>query len=59
MEVKDLALRSLVQSLQTLQMKDIEGENVRTAVSYEKVRYSSSRTAQSSLLIPTEYCWTL
>ena len=36
MEVEDSALCSLVQSLQTLRMKDIEGENVRTAVSYLK-----------------------
>ena len=36
MDVEDSSLRSLVQSLQTLRMKDIEGENIATVVSYLK-----------------------
>ena len=32
----DAALRSLVQSIQTIRMKDIAGENVGTVVSYLK-----------------------
>ena len=36
MDVEDSASRLLVQSLQALRMKDIEGENVRTVVSYLK-----------------------
>ena len=35
-DIEDFALRSLVQSLQSLRMKDIEGENVGTVVSYLK-----------------------
>ena len=37
MDVEDLSLHLLVQSLQTLRVKDIEGENVATFVSYLKV----------------------
>jgi len=36
MDVDDSALRSLTQFLQTLRMKDVAGENVRTVVSYLK-----------------------
>ena len=37
MDVEDLYLHLLVQSLQTLQVKDIEGENVATFISCLKV----------------------
>ena len=36
MDVDDSALRALTQSLQTLHLKDVPGENVFTAVSYLK-----------------------
>ena len=37
MDVEDASLHLLVQSLQTLRVKDIEGENVATFISYLKV----------------------
>ena len=37
MDVDDSALQSLTQSLQTLRLKDVPGENVCMAVSYLKV----------------------
>ena len=37
MDVDDSALRTLTQSLQTLRLKDVPGENVCTPVSYLKV----------------------
>ena len=51
MDVDDSALRALTQSLQTLRLKDVPGENVCAAVSYLK---GALLLLQSCLGLPTD-----
>ena len=51
MNINDAALRSLIESLHNLRMKDVPGENVGTVVSYLKVTLI---LLQNYLAIPTD-----